>query len=138
MSDDLVAFLRARLDEDERMAQAVTPLGYTMVMGVQRADENWVLYRSVPSGLDGMPARNDDPAARAHFFRHDPRRVLREVEANRRLIKRYENALAVGTSVASFTRGQDDGYRQGCLDVIRDKAEVYADRPGYQEAWRPE
>ena len=62
-----------------------------------------------------------------------------EVEAKRKIIKRYElavNALDAGPT-STFIRGQDDGYAQACLDAIKDHAEAYADHEDYDEAWRP-
>jgi hypothetical protein len=83
-------------------------------------------------------ARDADEAADRLFAGHcSPNWTLRKIDADRRLIQRYEKAAAAHTSLVSFTRGQDDGYRQACLDAIRDAAEVYADRPGYREDWRP-
>jgi hypothetical protein len=54
--DDLIAFLQARLDEDERSAHAWLPFG------------------------------NPDAAARDHIARHDPGRVLAEVAAKRAIL----------------------------------------------------
>ena len=71
----------------------------------------------------------------AHIARHDPARVLREVADKRRLIERYERAAAVPESVSSFVRGQDDGYREACLDATRDAAAVHSGHPGYREEW---
>ncbi|TYK45150.1 DUF6221 family protein [Actinomadura decatromicini] len=104
---DLVEFLRQRLREDEAAAKSWLPFG------------------------------NPDTAARAHPARHNPGRVLREVEAKRRLIERYERAATIPASISGFVRGQDDGYRQGCLDAIHDAAAVYAEHPDYQAEWKP-
>lgn len=63
-------------------------------------------------------------------------RVLRGVEVKRRLLMRYERAVAAGDSHPStYARGQDDGYRQACLDAIRDECSVYADHPDYRSEW---
>lgn len=62
-------------------------------------------------------------------------RMLREVTAKRALIERYERAARIPASVAGYVRGQDDGYREACLDALRDAAAVYDSHPGYRSEW---
>ena len=62
-------------------------------------------------------------------------RALREVTAIRAIVERYELACDTPQSLVSFTRGQDDGYRQACMDAIRDHAAVCSDHPDYDPAW---
>lgn len=68
--DDLIAFVAARLDEDEAAARAAVNFSY-----------------GVPDWCD-----DGDPDG-VHIARHDPARVLREVEASRKLLVRYERLL---------------------------------------------
>lgn len=92
--DELVTWLRAQLDDDERAARAWLPFG------------------------------NPTDADRDHFARHDPLRVLAEVDAKRRII---DWALAwLEREVAPWN-----------ADLIRMLALPYADRAGYREEWRP-
>jgi uncharacterized protein DUF6221 len=78
------------------------------------------------------------PKDARHIARHDPARALREIEAKRARIERYKRAIAVGgVSPSSFTRGQDNGYAEACLDSIRDDVAVWSDHPDYQEGWKP-
>lgn len=133
-TNDLLTWLRAQLDDEELVARAachggtgtwVRPARY-----ISRIDDeagHIVVYG------EGTPS----PEEATHIVRHAPARVLAEVEVTRRLIDRYERAVGVISSVSRFQRGQDDGYRQACLDAIRDRAEVYADQPGYRDEWRP-
>ena len=116
---DLVAFLKARLDEDEAAANAA--------WGVEW---DW-RYIAQPFG------ERPSIAHTVHIARHDPARVLREVEAKRAMIARYERAAALPASVVSFTHGQDDGYAQACADAIRDAAAVWSDHPDYRQEWKP-
>jgi hypothetical protein len=74
MSDGLVAFFRAQLNEDEQVAEAVKAHG--------------VDYWHQPDDWAELSA----PAA-AHAQRHDPARVLAEVHAKRQIIDQYENVL---------------------------------------------
>lgn len=97
---DLVEFLRARLDEDEKAAKAWLPFG------------------------------NSDAADRDHIARHDPARVLREVDAKRRLIQLYEAQMETGGFVGTF-------YANTAEPSLRLLALPYADDPEYREEWRP-
>ena len=98
----LVEFLRARLDEDEAAAKAWLPFG------------------------------NPDAAARVHIARLDPGRVLREVEAKRRLIADYE----VYDASARYP-DSEGGIAIGLGTAVELAALAYADHPDYDEAWRP-
>ena len=99
---DQIAFLNARLDETQRLAQAY---------------------------LDHAVARKRPGPERWAY-----QLLLREIEAKRAITERYERACAVPESAVSFAAGQDDGYRQACMDVIRYLATVYSDHPD----WRAE
>lgn len=81
MTADLVQFLRDRLYEDERQANAATTF----------AAASWSIETSgiVTTGPDDDVYTNDREVA-AHIARHDPARVLREVEAGRRVLRAHE------------------------------------------------
>jgi hypothetical protein len=104
---DLVEFLTARLDEDEAAARAWLPIG------------------------------NPDAAAREHIARHDPARVLREVEAKRAILAMWQEPetdryLPTGEVVAQVAAAD-------AIDsVVRELNAVYSDHPDYDEAWGPE
>ncbi len=105
---DLTAFLRARLDEDERVARAAVDFDY----GVR----DWA--------DDGDPVN-------AHIARHDPARVLREVEAKRRLLEQFRLR---GDSVRAVVRPVTGGVWD---DLLRLLALPYDGHPDYREEWRP-
>lgn len=92
MSADLVTWLRAQLDEDERVARAWLPLG------------------------------NPTEADRDHIARHDPIRVLAEVDAKRRILD-------------AITR--IDISHVAARDLVAMLALPYAQREGYLEEWAP-
>lgn len=129
--DDLVAFLRARLAEDEAVARAVEDRSAPW-------DGQWVA-----DGPDALRTRNGHvlayghrttdgrdlpiplkPKLAAHWARHDPARVLREVEAKRRIVERY----------AWLREHGDTGGAAWVLPLL---AAAYADHPDYRPEWAP-
>ncbi|MFJ6615441.1 DUF6221 family protein [Streptomyces sp. NPDC091289] len=124
-------FLRDRLDEDEQAARAV---GYEQI---ETADHLWgTKYLVLSAELGGLRATTEFDADLAeHIARHDPARVLAEVDAKRRMIetfmRRYEAKMA---STTSTTLGLEWAVR---ADVLRLLALPYADHPDYRGDWRP-
>lgn len=149
--DDLIAFLRARLDEDEQTAQS---------------GDEWTVNN--PRNLVAGPTRDEkakyhlvavvvEDNERAHIARHDPARVLAEVEAKRRILRIHNTPAVVSPKLAALglregEAPEDDRSCMGCgLDemdepitadvnqcpILRALALPYADHPDYQEQWRP-
>ncbi|MBM4553967.1 hypothetical protein GS466_24875 [Rhodococcus hoagii] len=127
---DLVEFLRARLDEDEQTATAATsatfgedPTWTSKDDGTGEQTHGYVMAdHTAICGHDG-----DDvllPVA-DHIARHDPARVLREVEAKRRIL---DLAGEISRSGAEFA---EQDYRT----LTRSLAAVYSDHPDYQQEW---
>ena len=140
MSDDPIAFGSARLDEDEAAARAaadtaavdwhatgaVTATGPVILVASGEYDD--VEVATVDLGGDDIAA---------HIARHDPARVLREVEAGRRTLQRHR------------TCGSGHGYCDGVIDGDRtrrtwplcdDLADLlyrWADHSDYNPAWKP-
>jgi Family of unknown function (DUF6221) len=106
---DLVAFLRARLDEDEAYA---------------REPQGWNEYDP------------GDPG--------DPARVLREVEAKRKILadlpgyskqrREFRDGMYLPEN-ADYHSGHADGTDDSARYVARCLAAVYRDHPDYDEAW---
>lgn len=116
MSADLLAFLRARLDEDEQIARAATPGPWKKAWGeVRLGEETW-------TRLDNQSKR-DTAADAEHIVRFDPACVLVEVEAKRALLDDLDH-------------GGGDMAEARWL-VIRHLASVYAHHLDYREEWRP-
>jgi hypothetical protein len=130
---DLVEFLRARLDEDARVARTAA--------SIAAAPWRW---ESLPMphkyGLTGtraglraliVPSRTPDvypdKFTAEHIIRFDPARVLADVEAKRRIIERWEHA----------TRDPDDFEEQWGLEwAMRALAQPYADHPDFDSGWK--
>jgi hypothetical protein len=141
MADELVVWLRAQIDDDEALARDATQGDWRWA---DRADLGrrfkQVLVAGpgevvVPSCLpDVYPSKYDA----AHIVRHDPARVLREVEAKRRIIEQYEAARDQACNPVSVKNYEMARLEQGALgDVLRLLALPYSDRVGYSGAWRP-
>ncbi|RZE89168.1 DUF6221 family protein [Streptomyces sp. SCA2-2] len=145
MTADLIAFLRARLDEDEAVARGTTmPLDWHQGPG---DDPDWTTSEMVlmwppehhtPYEQDkhwrGLTAEPEGLAA--HIARHDPARVLAEVEAKRQIVKAHGRL-----DVSEFCETCDGpsgipGRPYGCT-TVRLLALPYADHPDYRDAWRP-
>lgn len=126
--DELVRWLTAYLDEDERIARAATPGPWKLAR--QRGVE-WVSsaeYWAVADCSDADPARENAE----HVAAWDPARVLREIDAKRKVIEQYE-------SIGDPPPGEfgPDLSRAELGRVLRLVALPYSDRPGYREEWRP-
>jgi hypothetical protein len=133
VSEDLIDWLRAHLDEDERVARTVQ------------------LRRPGPWQLDSEPWEAHaigllDSAGRsvaavlgsysAEFMATiDPARVLREVAAGRELLRIYEEARDYYRRNVQAPAGE----LTGLLTAIKLLAAgSFSDRPGYREEWRPQ
>jgi len=117
--DDLVAFVRAQLDEDEQIArEAAEEVG----------DGQWQ-QRNVR--IVTVADRDREVADYAivdcihHIIHHDPARVLADVAAKRAII----DALLDEDSIVNE-------YHDGLWIAVHLLASAYADRPGYQDSWR--
>jgi hypothetical protein len=110
----LTEFLTARFDEDEAAARALDWM------------PRWVMADDLP---------NAQPGVVDHIVRHDPARVLAEVDAKRQIVTEYERGLG---------RRRDhpgDPASAGALLALHAIAHLlalpYADHPDYDEVWRP-
>lgn len=91
-----------------------------------------------------IPSAEEVPASVAgHIIRHDPARVLREIDAKRRIIAQcvYWNERAAQEAVdpPKYPQpGLDLGLLLDAMNpVLRLLALPYADRPGYRAEWAP-
>ena len=136
MTPDLVEWLRAQLDEDERIARAasgeewgaISPTQPYAVFDVAAYKANTTL-RTV-GAIAGVEHAED----RAHIAEHDPARVLREIDAKRRLLAVHRPYVAEPDQACLGCAGGIEFER---CPVVRLLALPYADRPGYREDWRP-
>lgn len=136
--DDLVEWLRAQLDEDEWIAwEADGSTG--------KLDMDWSFHPEDDSDISGrVLARryyvvvSDTPAGTGrHIAEHDPRRVLREIDAKRQILAAYEQALGDAEFPDHLVSRPAQVALLTLEPVVRHLATVYAGRPGYREGWRP-
>ena len=130
MSDDLVEFVRACLARDEQVARRATPPPWTVHVasdGIVSLDEVDGHMIAEMQGCDYHPDRREVDGA--HIARHDPARVLAEVEAKRTILDRHEP----GVSEPSECGRCNDPWP---CDDVKALTQPYAGEPGWQEAWR--
>lgn len=124
--EDLVTFLKARLDRDEAVARAGTGAAWRVTAGgTVRVDTSG----DAPAQPErsGFVASVENEAYAEHIARHDPRRVLRQVAAQRRVVALYEKE--------QWTR-QRGVPGTGVLEaVLRQLASQYSDHPAYRPEW---
>lgn len=157
MTEDLTRWLGEQLDVDERTTKDATPGPWWHNPGKQwlgpdafekydlRQGEEFVGYGG-PHPFTGAVA-STGPASNmqgmkdaAYIAEHDPVRVLREIEAKRGIVARYEFACREAADERSNSEEEREvwvkvaGALQSCVLCL---AAIYADRPGYDEAWRP-
>lgn len=153
MSDgggDLVEWLRQQLDEDERVAKAAIQGPWrTGAIAEHLVDD--VLYGRSPYAHDGpggdkivqvanLEMAWQKEANAEHIARWDPARVLREVEAKRRLLDELLPKIRSLEEDLYDERGTGFdgglGNEESAL-LPRLLALPYSDRPGFREEWRP-
>lgn len=135
---DILKFLAARLDDDEQAARAVIDAGCRGTWDAVPVLEE----EGRPALVEGSyafavmdPVPEAWPAA-THAARHDPARVLAEIEAKRRVVEDYERKLD------SRRAHPDDLASAGALlalhGTVKLLATVYSDHPDYDpEGWAP-
>lgn len=156
MVEDLVRWLNTQLDEDQRIAReaamAIGRTGYEngvlvdpparfgddlVVDGAQWAPSYHQVMRKrlrpdetrrTVAECGGFGAR---PVA-DHIAEWDPARVLREIDAKRKLLAEWKLADAEG-KYPDFM----GGYSSGLDYAVQLAAVAYADRPGYDPEWAP-
>lgn len=156
MTNDLTAFMRARLDEEEEAATAASfgPWyanardGLTISWG--RSDESSLAsparYILTLNNRDGRYSpRNPlsplhegapDRADAARIARHDLARALAEVRAKRRIVTEYEEGTASLDAIAHPDM-YDVGRVQGLEVAVQMLALPHAGHPDYREEWKP-
>jgi hypothetical protein len=159
----LVAFLRARWEEEE---QAAHDAGYSSGGNDWTYTEHELADKEVRTGRrrgilqmgDSGPIDSDDLEdgvsfdghEMAHIALHDPARVLAEVEAGRKLIAEYERVareIREG-ALPTWEDGTDEqtrelylrrrkGYLDGLETALLFRALPHAGHEAYDERWRP-
>lgn len=149
---DLIEFLKARLDEDEQGAHAAIRGGNPAVgeLGqwsayLEGGDDGWAVEDDAAGIAPGVVG---DERVAAHVARHDPARVLREVETKRQLLHAHardhecislldqgEHSV-VDDRPWEYWEAKDTAEHGPCL-VVRLIALPYSDHPDYREERKP-
>lgn len=138
---DIVAFLTARLDEDEATANYSGPARIAWL--TYRDDFGQMLYTTVATGGDPWVADGHElPEPASARIVYDPARGLRGVAAKRRVLERHQNLTTAIEGIPHIRRcdGCGDANYPTLVDdcpELHDLASVYADHPDYDEGWRP-
>lgn len=127
--DELIAFVRAALDEDYEAAQVAAAL----------TRSPWMSEGPTVVCGDGFPVvshGDGEPATAQHIARWDPARALAEVEAKRQILDEYERVREGVRNPVSAENRAALRIVQGTLeDVIRWHAQPYAGRDGWRAEW---
>lgn len=148
--DDLVQFLRARYDEEHLLAIEAgdgsparwlyaPELVWNGPDGPRKAVVHFMgSAKAFIAVVDPEHGEDGDWQAR-HIARHDPARVLRDIEAKRRVLDEVVPEMDGMTAQihGEFGTGplnSDDYESRGLLRLL---ALPYASHPDYQDSWRP-
>ena len=155
--DDLIAFVAARLDEDEAAAKKAVPgpwrwADWSATFGTLEQERNTLEHspgsRPFPAVAerdrettrvlrleDPLEIDPDQEASADHIARHDPARALRQVEDGRRLLAAYAEAREPDPEATP----QERALRMAVAEVVRmlvlSRAAVWSDHPDYK--WAP-
>ena len=123
---DIREFLEARLSEDEAVAQTAGGGAWQHMLGAVVQHVLCVIERVALVQAPHL-------AAGGHIARHDPARVLRDVESTRALVE-----LALRRQAdRDLEYGRDDPWPVDRITELRLIAARWSDHPDYDEAWRP-
>jgi hypothetical protein len=133
LTDTEIAFLRARLGEDEAAAKAAAEASAAAWRAEPNVGEDWwaVMYTG-PSTIrpydefDYPVAERVDRADAAHIARHDPARILREVAVWRSLLLDYQTAPL--DAVYGGTE-RETGFRLMASAALKAKIATYDGNP---------
>ena len=151
----MVAWLRTELDEDERIAREATKGPW--IAEVSGETGNCVIPADALSAREYV-ARTQLYAAvfdAEHIARHNPERVLREIEAKRKLLAEYASAVQFRDEAAARMQAaadvpggkwaaEDEAAYQRWQQVVAIlehpvtlAASVYTDKHTFREEWAP-
>ena len=149
----LAEFIGARLDEDEAAARAAPGVHWTATEGDSIAgaavyDEQWRLLdpahynhdnalstRPGATGPQYIERARDELAA--HIARHDPARVLREVEAKRKILAEVVPAIEAMDMQIINEYGTSQDEPDAHWPLLRIMAVVWSDHPDYDPEMAP-
>lgn len=134
--DDLIAFLKDRLDEDEKLARAAikgglpdlgTPGRWNTYL--EGGDDGWAIEDD-STGL--APGIIGDKSIADHITHHAPFRVLADIDAKRQIV-------ALSLAAGRNAHDADSAFAQGSAYTAGRAVQMlllpYADHPDYQARW---
>ena len=132
---DIATWLRQQLDEDERVALAVSegprkPEVWEAKEWLGVPPRNWAV--DCPFGAVVVDGSFRDAAF--HIARHDPARVLRDVAAKRALLDLHRWQCCA-RDVTGYTVIEWYDSRTDPCPTLRVMTAPYADRDGYDPSW---
>jgi hypothetical protein len=138
---DLIAFVEARLTEDEGYAIGASR---GVSFGGLQTGPRWVARSgSVEDAETGGTVVCDEgmPNSRQarHIARHDPARVLRDVAALRSVVEECKDTMEWSKQLRREGR-PDDAYARhvgSLLGVLRAFAAVWSEHPDFRPEWSP-
>lgn len=149
MTDDLVQWLHAQLDEDQRIAEAARDQSSAQWHHDTSYDNGYVYDENSQAVVydEGTPAHEEAE----HIAAHDPARVLREIEAKRRLLDDYTVTARIRDEAAERIKATVDHPDSKDLETwdraqqeaailegpVRLAALPFNNQPNYREEWRP-
>lgn len=154
MTDALVQFLRDRLDEDEAVARRACEYAEASWKLDEEFGETILWWPPEPRVAEkerehGLPVTSDQWRGQTigssgqciapHMARHDPARVLREVEAKRQILRVLESAEVAlrNTEPGKEPHELMTGAANSLRAAVRLLALPYADHEAYSEDWKP-
>ena len=139
--DELLAFVRARLDEDEAAASAAsdgpwTPWRTSRLHGTGQLRHVVALPGQKPGAHAAIATASWMDSE--HIARHDPARVLRQVAAGRGLLRELSVAEHTLRTAGRGTPPHDimTGAVNSLRNAARHLATTYAGHPDYRDEWR--
>jgi len=127
VTGDLIAFLNARLDEDEAAAKGAAG-------DVWEYRDTWVWCG--PFEVADIFGGADMEEIGGHIARHDPARVLREVTAKRAIVTRYAAVRrAFGDREGGLWPDVTRREKSHAYATLCDLAGIWSDHPDYQDEW---
>jgi hypothetical protein len=136
--NDLITFLHAQLDDDERVAETIRHGGYLPPIwhAAVYSDGSADIYaeQRINNAPADEPSEIDEPFAHVepdraqheHIARWDPARVLADIAAKRRILDDCAGYIEIGDAAVT------DGMAWRTLYAL---ALPYADREGYRDEW---
>ncbi|MFF4791857.1 DUF6221 family protein [Streptomyces sp. NPDC001276] len=148
--DELVRWLGEQLDVEAQVAREATPGPWQNAPTARhhatasgRSEE--AVFASPPDlgatvvAITGEAVERRHLVDAEHIAAHDPARVLREIDAKRRVLRDLEQAEFTLGRAESGTMPHDlmTGAVNTLRRIVRLHAAAYDQRPGYKEGWRP-